>query len=318
MGDYTATLREFYDEVRKTGLIARLIELARDEDLGDGTGAGDVTTEAFTPNWIRGQARIGFRQAGVLCGLELIPEILHAFRADVDFEPLARDGDRVEAGATVARLIGRCGAMLTAERTILNFMMRLSGVATRTARFVEAAAAGGNKSRVYDTRKTTPGLRVLEKYAVRCGGGHSHRLGLWDAVLIKDNHLASLRSGVSFTEAVRESVHQARQAAGPQGLKFVMLEVDTLDQLRQVLAARGAGVDIVLLDNMPPAVLAEAVALRDQEKVQLELEASGGVTLETIGAIARAGVDRISIGSLTHGATALDIGMDVEEEGSGR
>ena len=303
------TLHEFYDELRKTGFITRLVELARDEDLGDGTGAGDVTTEAFVPNWVRGEAKIVFRQAGVVCGLEIIPEILHAFRADVDLEPRVSDGDRVEAGTTVATLVGRTAAMVTAERTILNFVMRLSGIATRTAGFVERVKH--TRAGVYDTRKTTPGLRVLEKYAVRCGGGFSRRMGLWDAVLIKDNHLASLRENVSFTEAVREAVHQARQGAGPHGLKFVMLEVDRIEQLEHLLIARGAGVDIVLLDNMGPEDLRRAVAMRDAAKAPLEFEASGGVTLETIGAIAETGVERISVGGLTHGAVALDVGMDM-------
>jgi nicotinate-nucleotide pyrophosphorylase (carboxylating) len=197
--------------------------------------------------------------------------------------------------------------------------MRLSGVATRTAAFVKAAAAGGGKAGIYDTRKTTPGLRLLEKYAVRCGGGFCHRLGLYDAVLIKDNHVAAMRAqqpDASLADLVKDAAKRARMEALKEGLRFVMLEVDSIDQFRQVLEGGACGiaddkVNIVLLDNMTPEELLQAASIRDAAKVRVELEASGGVTLETVGAIAATGVDRVSTGSLTHGAVWVDFGLDM-------
>jgi nicotinate-nucleotide pyrophosphorylase (carboxylating) len=249
----------------------------------------------------------------------MIDDVLTAYRADVDVVPNVKDGDTVAAGTTVATLRGNVASMVTLERVLLNFIMRLSGVATRTASFVAAAKAGGGKAGVYDTRKTTPGLRLLEKYAVRCGGGFCHRLGLYDAVLIKDNHLVALREenkGAALPDLVRDAAKRARMEALKEGLRFVMLEVDSLDQFKQVLEGGACGitedkVNIVLLDNMTPPQLFEAASLRDAMKVRVELEASGGVNLETIGAVAASGVDRVSTGSLTHGAVWVDFGMDM-------
>ncbi len=308
-----------HDIPQGDSLIRRQIELAREEDLGQEWQHADVTSQAFIKPWAKGEARIVARKDCVVAGLAIIDDVLTAYRADVDAHLSAADGEAVAAGATVATLKGNLQSMVTLERVLLNFIMRLSGVATRAAAFTAAAKAGGGSARVYDTRKTTPGLRLLEKYAVRCGGAFCHRLGLYDAVLIKDNHLAALREDLgasSLAGLVKEAVKRARLEAGKEGLRFVMLEVDSVDQLRQVLEGGvcGAGeekVNIVLLDNMNPGQLREAVALRDAMKVRVELEASGGVTLETVGSIAAAGVDRISTGGLTHSAVWIDFGMDM-------
>jgi nicotinate-nucleotide pyrophosphorylase (carboxylating) len=227
--------------------------------------------------------------------------------------PLAKDGDPVAPGQQVARIEGPAAALLAAERLVLNFLGRMSGIATLTRQYVEAVA--GTKARIYDTRKTTPGWRRLEKYAVKCGGGWNHRTGLFEALLIKDNHLAlgaesAMRKGVKFSPA--EAVVQARrflQQSGRESLGplVVEIEVDTLDQLDEVLPV---GPDIVLLDNMSPDQLRQAVARRNAAAPEVELEASGGVHLETIRAIAASGVERISVGALTHSAVSLDVGLD--------
>jgi nicotinate-nucleotide pyrophosphorylase (carboxylating) len=229
------------------------------------------------------------------------------------------DGRSVEPGDRVARMEGPARGILTAERPVLNLLGRLSGIATLTKRYVEAVV--GTRARIYDTRKTTPGWRRLEKYAVRCGGGSNHRTGLFDAVLIKDNHLAlgagADDSAVGYTPA--EAVGRARRfvqqhAAGSGGGEMIIeVEVDTLEQLEEVLLA---GPDIVLLDNMSPAVLAETVKRRDARNPRVELEASGGVGLETVRRIAASGVDRISVGALTHSAAWLDIALDWQPRGA--
>jgi nicotinate-nucleotide pyrophosphorylase (carboxylating) len=317
-------LGEVYAELNAGGLVRRLLELARDEDLAGGDGAdwelGDLTSRALVPGYVRGHARVVFRSDGVVSGLAALDEMLLVFKADVDVEIAVADGERACAGDTVATLTGDMRSILRVERTLLNLVSRLSGIATRSARFVEAARAGGGKAGVFDTRKTTPGLRVLEKYAVRCGGAKLHRIGLYDGVMIKDNHLASLRglSGAAGLEGlvaeVKGAARKARQEAPRAGLRFVELEVDSLEQLRAVLDAGGCGVDIVLLDNMPPELLREGVRMRDEAREStgpIELEASGGVTLETIGTIAATGVERVSTGSLTHGAVWLDVGLDL-------
>lgn len=291
------------------GLVRRLIELAHDEDLGD---RGDVTSCAAIGPDDRCCADLIARQGGTAAGLAAVPTVIDVFRSgpmgpwcgSVEFEPALCDGTRFEAGATLGRLVGPTRGVLTLERTLLNLLSRLSGIATRTSRFVEAIA--GSRAELCDTRKTTPGLRVLEKYAVRCGGGTSHRTGLFDAILIKDNHLAS--SSEPIEKRIARAAHIAQ--ADP-AIAFVMVEVDTLAQLDRVLAAP-AGVDLVLLDNMPPDQLAEAVGRRDTAASSVQLEASGGITLETIAAIARSGVDRISTGSITHSAVWLDLGLDIQ------
>jgi nicotinate-nucleotide pyrophosphorylase (carboxylating) len=312
-------LEDLYRDFSRTGLITRLLELARDEDLGpewERTG-GDVTSAAYVPGYVRGKAGIVARGAGVAAGLACLPELMHLFKADCDLSTAHRDGEPFTPGQTIATLDGSMRSILAIERTMLNLLSRLSGIATRTRAFVDRVQGTGAK--IYDTRKTTPGLRLLEKYAVRCGGGSSHRLGLYDAVLFKDNHLASTAKlnsapGQAVSSLVNEltrAVRMAKQEAPAGGLRFIELEVDTLDQLREVLSAGGAGVQVVLLDNMSIEHLAQGVAMRNELAPRVQLEASGGVTLETVGAIAATGVDRISVGSLTHGATSVDLGLDV-------
>jgi nicotinate-nucleotide pyrophosphorylase (carboxylating) len=313
----------------RAGLLERLMELAALEDLGPDLERGDVTGQAFVPGYVRGAARLVLRQAGTLCGLACTHAVLHAFRADCDLVQRASDGDTLPAGTVVAELEGELRSVLRVERTLLNLVGRLSGIATRTAGFVAAAGqaaagAGVKPPAVLDTRKTTPGLRILEKYAVRCGGGHCHRLGLYDAVLIKDNHLSGVAKagGRDLVAEVGRAVRLAVDEAGRDGLAFIEVEVDRLEQLRELLAAGApligpAGVGMVLLDNMPPEMLPQAVAMRnaaiaDGRIRTLMLEASGGVNLQTIGGMAATGVDRISVGSLTHGAVSLDVGLDID------
>ncbi|MGQ0627813.1 MAG: carboxylating nicotinate-nucleotide diphosphorylase [Phycisphaerales bacterium] len=308
-------LPDLYAHLRSSGLVTRLFELARDEDLAPEGGEracarGDVTSLATVASETRRTtARVVARRAGTIAGLAAVDDLLHAFRADVDFTPAAHDGQTAAPGQTLGTLKGNQRAILGLERTLLNTLGRLSGIATHTAEF--AALVAGTPAAVFDTRKTTPGLRVLEKYAVRCGGGRCHRLGLFDAALIKDNHL----SGVPLADLarfVRRAVSRALDEAGPGGLRFVEVEVDTLDQFRAILEGGGCGAGIILLDNMHPAELRQAVALRQAAGLRIELEASGGITRENLRAVAETGVDRISLGTLTHGATWLDLGLDAE------
>jgi nicotinate-nucleotide pyrophosphorylase (carboxylating) len=288
----------------------RLVRLAVAEDL-DRTY--DWTTVSLAPEDARGSADVVVRKAGVVSGLSAAALVLEEMNADVQWQALAGDGDAVAAGTVVARLSGSARDLLTCERTLLNFLGHLSGIATLTRKYVDAVA--GTIARIYDTRKTLPGWRRLEKYAVRCGGGHNHRTGLFDAVLIKDNHLAlgrQSRGGTHYTPA--EAVEKARQfvrdilAAEPHAEPMIIeVEVDSLDQLRLVLPALP---DIVLLDNMTPDLLRQAVAIRNDLAPAIELEASGGVNLQTVRAIAETGVERISSGALTHSAPSLDVGLD--------
>lgn len=273
-----------------------LVTLALREDLGE---RGDITTAAVVGADSRGRAAIVAREAGVVAGLTCVDVVLTEARADAAFTPALGDGDRVEPGASLGVVEGAGRDLLTCERTILNLLGRLCGVATLTRAYADAVAGTG--AEVFDTRKTTPGWRRLEKYAVRCGGGRNHRVGLHDAVLIKDNHLAL--AGASG-KTIADAVDQARRTAGDV---VVEVEVDTLEQLREVLPA---GPDVVLLDNMPPDVLREAVATRDANRPDVALEASGGLRLDTIRGIAETGVERISVGALTHQATSLDVGLD--------
>jgi nicotinate-nucleotide pyrophosphorylase (carboxylating) len=300
---------------------ATILRLALAEDLG---AWGDCTTLALVGENVLSQAAIVARQPGVVAGLPGIKTAITLLDCRLQWSPNVEDGCPIEEGLCVGTINGPARALLLAERTMLNLLGRLSGVATLTRQYVDAVA--GTKARIYDTRKTTPGWRLLEKYAVRCGGGWNHRCGLGDAVLIKDNHLAlgaqgtvpifaSAKMGLSpslcqFTPA--DAVHQARQFAARRGDPQLMveIEVDTLDQLDDVLPARP---DIVLLDNMTPAQLRQAVARRNAFDSTIELEASGGVNLNTVRAIAKAGVERISIGALTHSAPALDFGLDWAE-----
>jgi len=272
-----------------------LIDLAIAEDLGT---TGDRTSLATIPAGTMGRAAFIARSAGVVAGLPAAAMVCQVVDPALTFTAAVPDGNEFDRRTTLATLTGPLRAILAAERTALNFLQRLSGVATLTRKFVVAVSS--TRATVLDTRKTTPGWRLLEKYAVRMGGGTNHRMGLHDGILIKDNHLAGLGGDV------RRAVETARAFPGNAGLA-VEVEVDTLRQLEAALAARA---DIVLLDNMTLDELRTAVARRDAIAPQTLLEASGGVSLETIGDIAATGVDRISVGALTHSAAALDIGLD--------
>lgn len=276
-----------------------LIRLALAEDLGT---AGDITTRALIGERETATVRIVARQPGVLAGLPVARQVFEVLDPTVEWSNAFADGASLDAGTTVAELTGSLRSLLTGERTALNFLTHLSGIATLTRQYV--AAVAGTPAGIYDTRKTLPGWRILEKYAVRAGGGRNHRVGLYDMVLIKDNHLAGWKASGAM-HSVAEAVRQAREAV--RGEVPVEVEVDTLDQLRDALA--GAP-DIVLLDNMDCEMLRQAVAIRDRAAPEVELEASGGVTLATVAAIARTGVERISVGALTHSAVALDLAFD--------
>ena len=259
------------------------------EDLGSG---GDVTSIATIDAGARFSAEMNSRQVIVIAGLDLAAAFFRALDPDVQVEQFASDGDRVEHGTTLLRLAGNARAMLAAERSALNTLQHLSGIATLTRQYVEAIS--GTRAHLLDTRKTIPGLRLLEKYAARMGGAHNHRMGLDDGVLIKDNHVA-VSGGVA--EAVR------RAKAANTGLQ-VQVEVDRTEQIEPAL---NAGADRLLLDNMDPAMLREAVKL---VAGRVPLEASGGVTLETIRFLAETGVDYVSVGRITQSAPAVDIGLD--------
>lgn len=270
-----------------------LIDLALAEDIG----GGDVTTEFFTNPERQVRARIFAKERCVLAGVAAAAEVFRRIDESLQIEIVREDGAALEAGDTAVSLSGRAASLLTAERTALNFLQRLSGVATLTRTYVTAIAGTG--ARILDTRKTTPGWRLLEKAAVAAGGGVNHRIGLYDMVMVKDNHLAA---GTSLAE-LQAAIRKAR-AARPE--IRIELEADTLGQVRDFLTLEG--VDVILLDNMPPPVLREAVAMR---KPGVVYEASGGVTLDTIRAIAETGVDFISVGALTHSAKAVDLSLEV-------
>ena len=271
-------------------MLEPMVRAALLEDLGR---AGDITTDAIVPEGRRAVTALVARQAGVIAGLGLAALAFQLVEPGIEVVPERRDGDAVAPGDVVATIRGPARGMLTAERTALNFLCHLSGIATVTN--LVATAIHGHKTRVTCTRKTTPGLRAVEKYAVRAGGGSNHRFGLDDAVLIKDNHVA-------IAGGIRPAVERARQGVGH--LVKIEVEVDTLRQLEEALAL---GVDAVLLDNMTPATLAEGVAMVAGRAVT---EASGRVTPASAPAIAASGVDLISIGWLTHSAPVLDIGLD--------
>jgi len=271
-------------------LIAPIIRAALAEDLGR---AGDITAQACVPADTRLTADFAARRGGVVAGLSCIRLALAELDPSVSYEPLSADGQAVPAGTTLARVSGNARAILTAERTALNLLGRLCGIATLTQDFVDAVAGTG--ARITDTRKTTPGLRALEKYAVRCGGGVNHRFGLDDAILIKDNHVAACGS-------VGEAIRRAKAFAGH--LVKVEVEVDSLLQLQEAL---GNDPDVIMLDNFTVADMREAVKLVDG---RVTLEASGGITLDTVRGYAETGVDVISVGALTHSAKVLDVGLD--------
>ena len=240
---------------------------------------------------------MNFREGGVACGLKIAATVFEELDCLAFIETLAQDGDRVEAGAGVLRVEGEAHALLTGERVALNFVQRLSGIATLTQQFVQAVE--GTNAKIVDTRKTTPGLRLMEKFAVRCGGGSNHRYALDDLILIKDNHIA-------ICGGIQEAIKRAREYSS-HALK-IEVECDTLEQVEAALASRA---DIILLDNMRPETLKIAVEKIDGRAIS---EASGGVNLQTVRAIAQSGVDLISVGALTHSARSLDVGLDIEPQ----
>jgi nicotinate-nucleotide pyrophosphorylase (carboxylating) len=276
--------------VLPANLIEEAIRAALAEDLGL---AGDITTNATVAHDAVAETVIASRSDGVVSGLPLAEAAFRALDPDVKFEIHKHDGERVSPGDVVATISGNARAILSAERVALNFMGRMSGIATLTRRYCDTVA--GTNSRIVDTRKTTPGLRAFEKYAVRCGGGHNHRTGLFDAVLIKDNHIVAAGGLAAAITAARNSTGH---------LVKIEVEVDTLDQLDEVLKHK---VDAVLLDNMTPAQLRDAVTRIAGRCLS---DASGGVNLGTVRDIAATGVDMISIGALTHSAPVLDLGLD--------
>ena len=264
-----------------------LVDAALQEDLGP----GDVTSQALLPADHSGSACVEAREPLVLCGIGLAREVF--LRCGAQFEALAADGDALSAGSLAARVEGRSLDLLAAERVALNFLQHLSGIATLTRRYVEAVDEC--RAQIVDTRKTTPGWRSLEKYAVRCGGGVNHRMGLFDGILIKDNHVAAIGS-------VADAVKRARESA-PASLR-IQVEVESLEQ---ALEALEAGAELLLLDNLPPVemrLIVERIAGR------VPLEASGGITLDNVAEVAASGVDRISIGALTHSARAVDLALE--------
>lgn len=271
-------------------LLKPLVEAALTEDLGR---RGDVTSQATIPATMQAQLQIKARQAGVICGMDLARLSFALVDAQIEFAAQVVDGETVAAGTVLAIVSGNARHLLTAERTALNFMTHLSGIATATRQIVDSVAE--YPAQITCTRKTIPGLRTVQKYAVRCGGGRNHRLGLDDAILIKDNHIA-------IAGDMKTAIQQAQDFAGH--LIPIEVEVDTLDQLEQAL---DAGVSLVLLDNMSPETLSKAVAMC---KGRAKTEASGGITPETVQAVAETGVDFIAMGYLTHSTTALDIGLD--------
>ncbi|MDD3371296.1 MAG: carboxylating nicotinate-nucleotide diphosphorylase [Alphaproteobacteria bacterium] len=276
-------------------LVLPLVEAALREDLGR---AGDITTDAIVPETLKGRASFVARNPGVIAGLDMARLALHAVDSKLAFAALKRDGDEVAPGDCLATVEGSMRSILTAERVALNFLCHLSGIATETRKLVDAIKT--SKAVISCTRKTTPGLRLVEKYAVRSGGGSNHRFGLDDAILIKDNHIAA-------AGGIRPALERARKAAGH--LVKIELEVDTLEQLDEALSLLPEHpLEVVLLDNMPPPMLKQAVS---KVAGRLKTEASGNVNLQTVVSIAATGVDIISVGAITHSAPILDIGLDI-------
>jgi nicotinate-nucleotide pyrophosphorylase (carboxylating) len=276
-------------------LLQNMVRLALAEDVG----TGDVTSAYFVPEVQKARARIFAKEPIVLAGLAVLLEVFRQADSEVTVTPRADDGDRLAAGDTIVEINGRTRSLLRAERLALNFLQQMSGVATLTRQFVDAVA--GTRAQVLDTRKTLPGLRLFQKEAVLAGGGQNHRMGLYDRVMVKDNHLlsnSSLRYLQDCIDRVRTDIPEI----------CVELEADSLEQVRSFLELRG--VDVILLDNMSTGRMREAVELGAG---RVKFEASGGVTLKTVGAIARTGVDYISIGALTHSAPAVDLSMEITE-----
>lgn len=285
-----------------------LLDAALREDRAD----DDVTTRALVSPDLRGDAGVVARRPGVLCGLPVCARLVSRFCTDLEFAARLEDGSAVQADRVVASLRGPVAAILTVERTLLNFLQRLSGIATLTARFVREVQ--GTAARIYDTRKTSPGWRRLEKYAVSCGGGRNHRMDLSEQVLVKGNHLRALQAAGTAgangpTARIATAVSRARESS-PAGMT-VEVEAESMDEVRAAVEAQA---DIILLDNMTPGQVSEAVALTRglaDEADRPLLEASGGITLDNVRKYAETGVDRISVGALTHSAPALDVSLDL-------
>lgn len=287
--------------------LQQLVRIAIWEDFQDGI---DLTTLSLVPESAIGSAQIKTRQTGIACGLALLPAIIAEAESRISVDVSLTDGERIEPGMALCTLRGNVRDLLSLERILLNFIGRLCGIATSTGEYAKRTI--GSHAQVYDTRKTTPGWRFLEKYAVKCGGGRNHRMGLCDAILIKDNHLAFHTDVNAPPLSPSQAIRAAREflATWPDAKKasaIIEIEVDNLFQLDDALPERP---DIVLLDNMSLENLCQAVQRRNHLAPEVQLEASGGVRLDTIAAIATTGVDRISVGALTHSAINLDIGLD--------
>jgi len=279
--------------------VRTLIEMAVEEDFGD----GDPTSEITVADDVVAKANIITREEIVVCGMEIVREVLKHYDKRLKLRVLIKDGARANVANKLGVIEGPLRSMLSSERVVLNFLQRLCGISTMTWKFVSAVR--GTKARIYDTRKTIPGWRYIEKYAVRCGGGYNHRMSLGDAVMFKDNHIAQL--GRHLTPKLKRMIAEARER---KGVKFIVVEVDHVDnQLNRILTI--GGIDIILLDNMGQWQLKHAVEMRNEMCGKRPLlEASGGVTLNNVMAIAKCGVDRIAIGAITHSAAAADIGLD--------
>ncbi|MDB4055399.1 carboxylating nicotinate-nucleotide diphosphorylase [Akkermansiaceae bacterium] len=282
-------------------VTSALIDLALREDVGENLQTGDVTSAYFVPQDSISSAYIYAKQEGVLAGMEVAAEVFHRVNPELKVVQLKKDGDPLSQGERVLEVSGHARSILTAERTALNFLQRLSGVATQTRAYV--AKVESTDAKVLDTRKTTPGWRALEKGAVVAGGGKNHRMGLYDRAMVKDNHLVAENKLEALQDAI-DRLHADR--AGVE----VELEADTLEQVQGFLSLRG--VDYILLDNMNYEMMRDAVAMRDNSGSAVALEASGGVTIDTIAEIATTGVDFISVGALTHSAVALDLSLEFE------
>lgn len=270
--------------------LLSFVEAALREDIR----SGDITTNSLIPANATATALMRFRESGVVCGIDAAKSTFRLLDENVDLKVLLEDGAAVKAGEVALEIRGNARAILTAERVSLNIVQHLSGIASATAQYVRET--DGTKAHIVDTRKTTPGLRLLEKYAVRCGGGHNHRYALDDMILIKDNHIA-------LCGGIQNVVSRARENVG-HSVK-IEVECDTLDQVREALQA---GAELVLLDNMPPETLREAVEIVNGKAL---CEASGGINLQTVRGVAQSGVDIISVGALTHSVRALDVGLDI-------
>ena len=279
-------------------LVSRDIRDLIDAALAEDVGQGDPTTDALIEPGLNGSATLVSRENGVIAGIDVAVEVFTQFDPELDTEPLVKDGSSVNAGEQLASVSGSMASILKAERTAVNFLQHLSGVATMTRRYVDAVQ--GFRAQIVDTRKTTPGLRKLEKHAVAMGGGRNHRYNLGDGILIKDNHIEAMAlQGIGIGDVVK------RAHARASHMIKVEIEVETLEQLEEVLKA---GADLVLLDNMGPEQMETAVSITDGRAL---LEASGGITFETVREVAGTGVDIISVGALTHSAPALNISLDM-------